>query len=304
MPQPSVLITGCTPGGIGHALARTFHAPPHSYRVFATARDPTTIADLAALGIETLPLEATSDASILDLAAAVSARTDGTLDFLVNNAGRSYTVPATDIDLTEVRATFEVNLFAVMRLCQVFAPALVAAAARRDPHDNARRRPPTIVNIGSIAAKFPYVFGAVYNASKAALHAYSETLRVELAPFGVAVAVVVTGGVRTNIARTTRALPEDSLFLPVEDSFVRRLRDSQVGAMDAEEYARRVVDVLIRRPRAQTVWEGAHVWKVWAVLTFLGRWVLDWAMTRTWGLERLRGTATLEGKTGGRVKVD
>jgi 1-acylglycerone phosphate reductase len=65
-------------------------------------------------------------------------------------------------------------------MCKAFAPLVIASKG-------------TIVQIGSIAAVMPYVFGSAYNASKAALHAYSSTLRVELEPFGVKVITVITG---------------------------------------------------------------------------------------------------------------
>ncbi|KAI4125356.1 MAG: hypothetical protein LQ347_005399, partial [Umbilicaria vellea] len=106
-------------------------------------------------------------------------------------------MPALDISLSEARATFETNLFAIMHICQTFSPLLIRAHG-------------TIVQIGSVAAIIPYVFGSVYNASKAALHAYSNTLRVELEPFGVKVMTVVTGGVQSRIARTERWLPQGS----------------------------------------------------------------------------------------------
>ena len=89
----SVLITGCTPGGIGHALAREFKSK--GLRVFATARKRDTISDLDAEGIETLSLELTSEESITALKAEIESRTGGRLDILVN-AGRNYTVPAFD----------------------------------------------------------------------------------------------------------------------------------------------------------------------------------------------------------------
>lgn len=66
---------------------------------------------------------------------------------------------------------FEVNLFGVMRMVQEFAPLLIAGGDGR------------IVNIGSIAGVMPYPFGSSYNASKAALHSYGNTLRLEMAPF-------------------------------------------------------------------------------------------------------------------------
>lgn len=141
MAQKSVLITGCTPGGIGHSLAQEFHSK--GLRVFATARKTETISDLAAKGIETLALEVTSPESIQKLKDEVATRTGGKLDFLVNNAGRNYTVPATDIEIDEVRLTFETNVFGVMLMCQAFAPLVINAKG-------------TIVQIGSLAAIMPY----------------------------------------------------------------------------------------------------------------------------------------------------
>ncbi|KXT06205.1 hypothetical protein AC578_1392 [Pseudocercospora eumusae] len=269
--RKTVLITGCSPGGIGHSLALEFQR--QNFRVFATARKT------SGINIETFPLEATSESSIQALASEISSRTAGKLDFLVNNAGRNYTVPATDIELSEVRETFETNVFAVMRMCQIFTPMLMAATEGG-----------TIVQIGSLAAILPYVFGSVYNASKAALHAYSETLRVELAPFGVKVVTVVTGGVKSNIARMKRSLPEDSIYLPIRDMYEERLVHSQSNGVPNEEYARRVVDQLLKSPGKDRIWEGGKSWLVWFVYTFLPRWVMGAVMTRMFQLWRLKGT--------------
>lgn len=142
MAQKSVLITGCNPGGIGNSLAREFHS--HGLRVFATARQTSAITDLAELGIETLSLEVTKPDSIAAVKETIASRTGGKLDFLVNNAGRNYTVPALDIDFDEVQSTFEVNVFAVMRMCQALAPLIIEAKG-------------TIVQIGSLAGVMPYV---------------------------------------------------------------------------------------------------------------------------------------------------
>nr|POE86937.1 nadph-dependent 1-acyldihydroxyacetone phosphate reductase [Quercus suber] len=258
MPPKSVLITGCSSGGIGHALAREFHS--QGLRVFATARNSSSISDLAALGIETLSLEVTSATSITNLAAEIASRTNGALDILVNNAGRNYTVPALEIEPDELRETFETNVFGVMALCRAFAPQLIAARG-------------TIVQIGSVAAIVPYVFGSAYNASKAALHAYSNTLRVELAPFDVRVVTVVTGGVTSNIARTKRALREDSVYLPVETEYERRLTHSQSEGVPNEDYARRVVSQVLGSRKVE-LWEGGKSWVVWFVSSFLPKWVL------------------------------
>lgn len=258
MPK-TVLITGCTPGGIGHALALEFHSQGHT--VIATARNPSTISSLSEKGIHALALEATSDSSIQSLFKAVSNLTNGKLDILINNAGRNYTVPALDIDTQEVREVFETNVFAVMRMCQTFSPLLIEAKG-------------TIVQIGSLSGKMPHVFGSVYNASKAALHCYSDTLRVELKPFGVRVVTVVTGGVKSNIARTQRQLPEGSLYLPMAEAYEGRQMHSQDVGMANEVYARSVVKQVLDHPSRDTIWEGGKVWLAWFAITFLPRWVL------------------------------
>jgi len=238
MPK-SVLITGCSPGGIGHALAREFKGK--GLRVFATARKAEAIADLAAQGIETFSLEVNDRESIQALKDEITSRTGGTLDYLINNAGRNYTVPSLDLDIEEARATFETNVFAVMRMCQAFAPLLIQAKG-------------TIVQIGSLAGVMPYVFGGVYNASKAALHSYSDTLRVEIAPFGVRVVTVMTGGVKSNIARTHRTLPADSVYLPIADAYASRQGHSQANAIPNEQYARSVAEQLLNSPGKDTIW--------------------------------------------------
>ncbi|KAJ9649448.1 NADPH-dependent 1-acyl dihydroxyacetone phosphate reductase [Coniosporium apollinis] len=270
--RKSVLVTGCSPGGIGHSIAKEFHN--HGLHVFATARSTSTISDLEALGITTLALEVDKPDSIKNAKAQIIELTRGKLDFLVNNAGRNYTVPALDVDFDEVRQTFEVNVFAVMRMCQEFAPLLIEAKG-------------CIVQIGSLAGVMPYVFGSVYNASKAALHAYSNTLRVELAPFGVKVVTIVTGGVQSNIARTERELPEGSLYIPLNAEYQRRLKHSQEGAMPNEAYARSVVSKVLRKSPPKWVWEGNKSWLIWFVDSFLPKGVMDlvfWRMFHLWKL--------------------
>jgi len=271
MPK-TVLITGCSVGGIGHALAREFKSK--GLRVFATARKAESISDLTALGIETLSLEVNDGEQINRLRDEIASRTDGKLDILVNNAGRNYTVPAVEVDIEEVRLTFETNVFSVIRMCQAFSPLLIEAKGH-------------IVQIGSVAGIIPYVFGSVYNASKSALHGYSNTLRVELEPFGVRVTTVVTGGVKSNIARTHRSLASNSIYLPIQDSYNERLVHSQTSGIPNELYARTVVSQVLYNPSKDTVWAGGKSLMVWFVSTFLGRRFFDIFMKYTFKLGRL-----------------
>ncbi|KAL8826803.1 MAG: hypothetical protein Q9191_003574 [Dirinaria sp. TL-2023a] len=193
-----------------------------------------------------------------------------------------YTMPALHTTLSEIEATFRTNVFAVMHICATFTPLLIRSRG-------------TIVQIGSVAGVIPYVFGSVYNASKAALHSYSDTLRVELAPFGVNVITVVTGGVKSNIARTERALPEGpgSLYKPMERQFQRRQKHSQEVGMDSREYVREVVSKVLAGDgwiwKRRTIWAGGNatlVARVWSILGVnSGFW--DWIMTRMFGLKVL-----------------
>ncbi|KAI9719805.1 MAG: hypothetical protein M1812_003294 [Candelaria pacifica] len=189
-----------------------------------------------------------------------------------------YTVPALDIEFDEVQQTFETNVFAVMRICQAFSPLLIKSKG-------------TIVQIGSLAGVMPYVFGSVYNATKAALHAYSNTLRVELAPFDVKVVIVVTGGVQSRIARTERSLPEDSLYLPLNDEYQRRQAHSQEGAMPNEAYARSVVRQVLKPHPQKWIWEGNKAWLSWFVDSYLPKGAWDLIFQRMFSLWKLKATA-------------
>lgn len=136
----------CSPGGIGYSLATDLHK--RGWQVFATVRNTAAIDELSKQGIETINLEVTDDASIQKCFEHVKTATGGRLDMLINNAGISYTVPALDINIDDARKVFAANVFAVMRICQVFSPLLIQAKG-------------TIVMIGSVAGVIPYVFGGV-----------------------------------------------------------------------------------------------------------------------------------------------
>lgn len=281
--RKSVLITGAGAGGIGGSLAKAFHLK--GYRVFATARDLTTVQELAdEYSIETLHLDVTSTESVGAAVEEISRRAGGKLDVLVNNAGLGIVTPATDLLIdTVVKSMFEVNVFGVMRMVQGFSGLLIAAEG-------------TIVNIGSVAAVMPYVFGSAYNATKGALHSYSDSLRVEMKPFNVKVMVIVTGGVKTNIARHGTTLQPGSIYMPILDFFHKRVTDSQDGAMDRDAYARSVVAQVMKSDWRKPVWfwEGNKARLVWFVRTFLWSTAFDFRMMRLFGLFKLKRIVATE----------
>lgn len=147
----SVLITGCSAGGLGAALALAFQK--HGYVVFATARDllkiPVTLTDLP--NVHALSLDVTSDASINAAAKSVKATlTDKGLDVLFNNSGVGYSSSLLDLDLKRAKQLYEVNLWGVIRTTQAFADLVIEAKG-------------AIVNQGSISGESYEPFNCRYS---------------------------------------------------------------------------------------------------------------------------------------------
>ncbi|KAH7876107.1 uncharacterized protein C8R40DRAFT_1043244 [Lentinula edodes] len=258
----TVLITGCSAGGIGHALAKEFHS--RGERVFATARNLESMVELERLGITVLKLDVTKIESIRDARDKLSVMTGGKLDILVNNA----IMAVSDMDMNAARNLFEVNLYGAIAMVQEFVQLLITSGNGRVAH------------VGSIAGIFPLPFSASYNGSKAAVHALSNTLRVELAPFNIKVVNLLTGGVTSNISRPL-FLPENSLYRPIEQILLqKRVGISQVTAMPTAQYARRVATELLHsKPRAW-FWLGDKSSLCWIFDTFLWKTSLVSLLTR------------------------
>lgn len=136
MANKSVLVTGCSAGGIGYALAEQFQK--RGLTVFATARNVSKVDGLKSLpNIILIPLDVTSPSDIDATVAVVKAYTGGKLDYLVNNSGQSLHMPTLDQDIESAKGMFEVNFWGVFRMIKAFAPLLIEAKG-------------TVVNIGSI----------------------------------------------------------------------------------------------------------------------------------------------------------
>lgn len=125
--KKTVLITGCSTGGIGWAMAKNFHQ--RGFYVFATARNPPkTTADLAKLSdVEILELDVTVPKTIARCKEIVAKRTGGSLDVLVNNAGVEFNSPLLDTDVAEAKRLYDVNVWGPLAMVQAFAPLLIEA---------------------------------------------------------------------------------------------------------------------------------------------------------------------------------
>lgn len=182
----AVLITGCS-SGIGRAAAIRLHRA--GLPVYATARDTGALADLADRGIRTLRLDVTDEESA---AVAVKQVVEeyGAVGALINNAGTGVHGAVEDVPLSTARALFETNLFGALHLTQLVLPGMREQGSGR------------IVNVSSIFGRFSPPGGGLYQATKHALEAYGDALRLEVAPFGVRVALIEPATVRTRFFET------------------------------------------------------------------------------------------------------
>lgn len=236
--RPVVLVTGCSEGGIGHAMARAFAAA--GCAVVATARSRASMR-----GLESDPryllleLDVRSDESA-SRAVADALRELGRVDVLVNNAGVHLVAPLAEVPMESFHQVFDTNVYGAMRLIQAVIPHMM------------ERRKGTIVNVGSITALAPGPWAGVYSASKAALHALSDTLRVELRSFGINVMTVAPGGTESNIGSNSAAkydqINDWKYYKKYEESLRARTDISQGrGCIPAEDLAKRVVTLVLKK---------------------------------------------------------
>ncbi|KAK9424064.1 putative Transcription factor domain-containing protein [Seiridium unicorne] len=241
----TVLITGCSEGGLGSALCKAFlHVGCH---VFVTVRDPAKAAYLYGdARCEILPLDVASRESIDTCVSQIRKRLNGKgLDVLVNNAGIGLTAPLLDTSIDEAKMLFDVNVWGLLAVTQAFASLLIEARG-------------TILNISSIAGAVQMAWQGVYNSSKAAVTFLSETLRIELSPLGVHVVTAMVGEIETEFygKGASFALPPGSHYKPAE-AIIRKqgLGEMQTNNEKAEVTASNLVkDVL--SGRTGKVWRG------------------------------------------------
>ncbi|KAF3070856.1 NADPH-dependent 1-acyldihydroxyacetone phosphate reductase [Daldinia childiae] len=274
--RKTALITGCSEGGIGHALVKEFQA--RGLHVFATARSVSKMSSLGSLPhVTLLPLDVTSSESLAAAAAAVSAETSGKLDFLVNNAGQQIIMPLLDFDMAQAKAMYDVNVFGAAAAVQAFAPLLIAAKG-------------TIVNMTSITGLMYPPYMSFYAGTKSSLISISEGMRLELKPFGVKVATIIVGAVHTNIFANApeHKLPPNSLYKGAEKEIAARATGQDVGERlgTREDFSRELVGKLLRGASGRL-----HVGNMSTMIRIMTTWfptcVVDYLTVANTGLDHL-----------------
>jgi len=238
-----ILITGCS-SGIGKAAAQQLGAAGHT--VYATARKPEALAGLSEFGCTTLALDVDDEKSMVAAVHEV-----GPVDVLVNNAGYGLYGPVEQVGIDDVRRQFETNVFGLARLTQLVLPAM---------REQQRGR---ILNVSSMGGRTTLPGGGFYHASKHAVEAISDALRLEVKPFGIEVVLIEPGVVRTPWAETALDHQDGITDDPddpyarfkkaVADSFERGYSGSLARlSISAEDVAKVIVKAIeARRPKAR-----------------------------------------------------
>ena len=243
-PGSTVLITGAS-SGIGKVTALLL--AEHGYDVFGTSRSENRLAALRdeaarrGVNVKGVVLDINDEAAVDSAMPRLLDEAGGTFDVLVNNAGYGLWGPVQSLAMDELKAQFETNFFAAIKLTNTVLPAMID------------QRNGTIVNVSSVLGRIGTPFNGAYAASKFALEGLSEALRVELRPFGVDVALVEPGlfdtGFIDNMTRSRGSEDAGSPYQPYMSRYRNRHRRFEVRAADPIKVARAILKIVrSRRP--------------------------------------------------------
>jgi short-subunit dehydrogenase len=239
-----VLVTGAS-FGIGKATATLL--AEKGFRVFGTSRSP---AGAQGHGFQLLPLDVTADQSVATCVSGVLEQA-GRIDVLVNNAGIGVLGALEETSLAEAQAVFETNFFGMVRMVNAVLPGM------RD------RKHGLIVNLGSLAASLPIPFHGYLTASKAAVNAYSDALRLEVQRLGIKVALVEPGMVRTHLGehwaglRVPRSIQD---YAAVEEEVLVKLEEASRKSSYPQVVAQTILRIIQNPSPAPHYLVGKEHW--------------------------------------------
>ena len=257
-PEPQVvLITGAS-AGIGRATA--IHLAEAGYQVFGTSRHPSE----GPPGVEMLQLEVTSDASVAECVANLYERTAGRVDVLINNVGTGILGAAEESSIEQVKTLFDINFFGAVRMTNAVLPQMRTSRSGR------------ILFLSSAGGVISVPYAGYYCATKHALEAYVESLRLEIEAFGIQAALIAPGTVST--AAGDKAMQPDH---PIADyapqrqksaeQFVQAIRDG----MPPEHVAAAILQAL-RAERMQPRYAiGLQSWGISLLKSLLPQQLLE-----------------------------
>lgn len=278
MSKQIVLITGAS-SGIGMAIAKEFSKK--GFKVYGTSRYPERITIDQYPKISFLHLDITDVLSRTFCVEKVLAL-EGQINILVNNAGYGQMGPLMDIHDEIFDKQMQTNLLGPASLTRLVVPSMI------------KNKSGMLVNISSISGVMPSAFAGAYCASKAAMNAWSDTLRMELKPFGIKVITVQPGAIHSNFGNYASQnlvfAKDQSLYAPIADFVDKRAYISQEGATTADDFARRLVAQLLKKHPKSII----RIGKSSFIYPFMKRWlpdfILDGIISRNFGLSKLQKT--------------
>lgn len=214
----TVVVTGCS-SGIGLSTARLLRE--RGWTVLPTARKPADLDMLKGEGFDPVDIDVADGASTARAADEILARTGGVVGALVNNAGFAQPGAMEDLTREALRRQFEVNVFGLQDLTNRLLPVMLKQKAGR------------IVNVSSVVGRVALPFLGIYSATKFAVEAMSDAMRVELVDTGVHVSLIEPGPIitafRANAVQAAEghAAPEGSRFKAYYEKELARRRKSQ-----------------------------------------------------------------------------
>lgn len=227
MSQTVVFITGAS-SGIGRAIGT--YLAEKGLTVYGTSRNPSKITDSP---FTLLPLDVRDTASIQNAVATVVQK-EGRLDVLVNNAGVGITGPLEEIPAEEIQNNFAVNFFGPVAVIKAVLPTMRTQQSG------------LIINITSIAGYMGLPFRSIYSASKGALELVTESLRMEVKPFGITITNVAPGDFATNIAagRYHAPLVKDSAYAKTYGGQLQTMNDHVDGGSNPLDMAKAIFAII------------------------------------------------------------
>ena len=192
--QKAVLITGCS-SGIGLIAAQDLRN--RGYRVLAACRKPQDVENMRQLGLEGIELDLDDSSSVERAAAQVIELTGNRLYGLFNNGGFGVYGPLSSISRQQLERQFATNLFGTHQLTQLLLPAML-------PHGEGR-----IIQTSSVMGLVSSAGRGAYAASKFALEAWSDALRMELHSTGIQVSLIEPGPISTHFTQNVNQAQSD-----------------------------------------------------------------------------------------------
>ncbi|WP_440682274.1 SDR family NAD(P)-dependent oxidoreductase [Cysteiniphilum halobium] len=261
MDVQTILITGCSHGGIGYATAKYLKA--QGYRVFASARNPENVEKLIAEGFETYLIDVLNDAQIDTALADILQKTNGKLDVVFNNAGYAQAGALEDIPTKYVKEQFDTNFFALHNLTRKALKIM-----RKQGYGK-------IIQHGSVLGLVSLRYRGAYNTSKYAIEGLVDSMRQELRGSNIHMTILNTGPVTSKIRENSmKTVKNIELKNSVHLSDYKKLISGDHKPVPFSEEAISVAKVVEKILKAKNPAPRYSITKFTSIAKFL-KWILS-----------------------------